>query len=144
MIRKIISRLTNFYYFLGNNSLVSFKNLNNVHFNKKIYFYSLVWGGHFDTYFSYTLPSILHKSNYSELVNENKIDELLENLKSIDVVYPSIGENMCFLQKKIKEKKLNISFITREEDIFCWNFSNKGYFNFKSNIPKILAKFQLN
>jgi len=71
MIRKIISRLTNFYYFLGNNSLVSFKNLNNVHFNKKIYFYSLVWGGHFDTYFSYTLPSLLHKSNYSELVNEN-------------------------------------------------------------------------
>jgi len=79
-----------------------------------------------------------------ELINENKIEEILENLKNFDIVYPSIGENMSFLKKMVKEKKLNLNFITRDEDIFCWNFSNKGYFNFKSNIPKILAKFQLN
>ena len=79
-----------------------------------------------------------------ELINENKIEELLENLKNFDIVYPSIGENMTFLKKIVKEKKLAVNFITRDEDIFCWNFSNKGYFNFKSNIPKILAKFQLN
>ena len=24
---------------------------------------------------------------------------------------------------------------------YCWQFSNKGYFNFKNNIPKILGKF---
>jgi deoxyribodipyrimidine photo-lyase len=81
-----------------------------------------------------------------ELINENKTEEILENLKNFDIVYPSIGENMSFLKKIVKEKKLklNLNFITRDEDIFCWNFSNKGYFNFKSNIPKILAKFQLN
>jgi len=79
-----------------------------------------------------------------ELINEIRIEELMENLKDFDVVYPSIGENMSFLTKTVKEKKLNLNFITRDEDIFCWNFSNKGYFNFKSNIPKILAKFQLN
>jgi len=78
------------------------------------------------------------------LIDENEIEELLESLKNFDVVYPSIGENMSFLKKIVKEKKLNLNFITRDEDIFCWNFSNKGYFNFKSNIPKILAKFQLN
>jgi deoxyribodipyrimidine photo-lyase len=82
--------------------------------------------------------------NNFELINENKIDELLESIKNFDIVYPSIGENMTFLKKMVKEKKLNLNFITRDEDIFCWNFSNKGYFNFKSNIPKILAKFQLN
>jgi len=82
--------------------------------------------------------------NQFELVNENKIEELLENLKNFDVIYPSIGENMSFLKKMDKEKKLILNFITRDEDIFCWNFSDKGYFNFKSNIPKILAKFQLN
>ena len=69
---------------------------------------------------------------------------LLENLKNLDIVYPSIGENMTFLNKMVKQKKLVINFITRDEDVFCWNFSNKGYFNFKSKIPKILAKFQLN
>ena len=82
--------------------------------------------------------------NQFELVNENNIEELLENLKNFDVIYPSIGENMSFLKKMDKEKKLILNFITRDEDIFCWNFSDKGYFNFKSNIPKILAKFQLN
>jgi deoxyribodipyrimidine photo-lyase len=82
--------------------------------------------------------------NDFELVNENKIEELLDSLKNFDVIYPSIGENMSFLKKMVKEKKLILNFITRDEDIFCWNFSNKGYFNFKSNIPKILAKFQLN
>jgi deoxyribodipyrimidine photo-lyase len=78
------------------------------------------------------------------LINEDEIEELLESLKNFDIVYPSIGENMSFIKKKVEEKKLNLNFITRDEDIFCWNFSNKGYFNFKSNIPKILAKFQLN
>jgi len=83
-------------------------------------------------------------NNNFESINENKTEELLENLKSFDMVYPSIGENMSFLKKMVKEKKLIINFITRVEDIFCWSFSNKGYFNFKSNIPKILVKFQLN
>jgi deoxyribodipyrimidine photo-lyase len=78
-----------------------------------------------------------------ELINENKAKEIIENLKNFDIIYPSIGENMSFLTKMVKEKKLIINFITRNEDVFCWNFSNKGYFNFKSNIPKILAKFQL-
>ena len=84
------------------------------------------------------------KDNNFELINENKIEEILESLKNFDIVYPSIGENMSFLKKMVKEKKLSLNFITRDEDIFCWNFSNKGYFNFKSNIPKILAKFKLN
>jgi deoxyribodipyrimidine photo-lyase len=78
------------------------------------------------------------------LINKDETEELLGSFKNFDIVYPSIGENMSFIKKKVKEKKLNLNFITRDEDIFCWNFSNKGYFNFKSNIPKILAKFQLN
>jgi deoxyribodipyrimidine photo-lyase len=87
----------------------------------------------------------LNKTNDNcELINGNNVDVLLENLKNFDIIYPSIGENMSFLKKIAKDKKLITNFITRDEDIFCWNFSNKGYFNFKSNIPKILAKFQLN
>jgi deoxyribodipyrimidine photo-lyase len=82
--------------------------------------------------------------NNFEYVNENKTEALLESLKNFDIIYPSIGENMSFLKKVDKEKKLILNFIIRDEDTFCWNFSNKGYFNFKSNIPKILAKFQLN
>ena len=44
------------------------------------------------------------KDNNFELINENKIEEILESLKNFDIVYPSIGENMSFLKKWLKKK----------------------------------------
>ncbi len=80
----------------------------------------------------------------SKLINGNDFIELTKTLKSFDAIYPSIGENLSFLRKAIKKTDLKINFITRKEDEFCWKFSNKGYFNFKSNIPIILSTFKLN
>ena len=80
----------------------------------------------------------------AESLDENGLTNLIKNNKKFDVVYPSIGENFSFLKKLIKSEDLNINFITRKEDEFCWKFSNKGYFNFKSNIPIILSSFRLN
>ena len=80
----------------------------------------------------------------SELLNENGLVSLFNAVKSFDVIYPSIGENFSFLKKVIKTNNLKINYITRKEDEFCWKFSNKGYFNFKSNIPIILSTFKLN
>ena len=79
-----------------------------------------------------------------EFIEGNKFIELSKNEKDYDVVYPSIGENMSFLKRTIKKNNLIINYLTREEDKYCWQFSNKGYFNFKSNIPKILSQFKLN
>lgn len=79
-----------------------------------------------------------------EFIEGNKFIELSSNDKDFDIVYPSIGENMSFLKRAIKKNNLNINYLTREEDNYCWQFSNKGYFNFKSNIPKILSQFKLN
>ena len=81
---------------------------------------------------------------YTELLDENSLINLTKNSKKFDVVYPSIGENLSFLKRLIKNNDLDINFITRNEDEFCWKFSNKGYFNFKSNIPIILSTFKLN
>ena len=80
----------------------------------------------------------------AELLDENGLIKLFNTFKSFDIIYPSIGENFTFLKKKIKKNNLKINFITRKEDEFCWKFSNKGYFNFKSNIPIILSTFKLN
>tara|TARA_B100001093_G_C26768213_1_gene988864 strand:- start:290 stop:1429 length:1140 start_codon:yes stop_codon:yes gene_type:complete len=80
----------------------------------------------------------------SELLNENGLVSLFDAVKSFDVIYPSIGENFLFLKKVMKKNNLKINYITRKEDEFCWKFSNKGYFNFKSNIPIILSTFKLN
>ena len=79
-----------------------------------------------------------------EFIEGNKFIELSNKDKDFDIVYPSIGENMSFLKRVIKKNNLNINYLIREEDNYCWQFSNKGYFNFKSNIPKILSQFKLN
>ena len=79
-----------------------------------------------------------------EFIDGNKFTELSINEKNFDVIYPSIGENMSFLKRVVKKNNLIINYLTRDEDKYCWQFSNKGYFNFKSNIPKILSQFKLN
>ena len=87
----------------------------------------------------------IHNSGLKiEFIEGNKFIELSNKDKDFDIVYPSIGENMSFLKRVIKKNNLNINYLTREEDSYCWQFSNKGYFNFKSNIPKILSQFKLN
>jgi deoxyribodipyrimidine photo-lyase len=79
-----------------------------------------------------------------ECIEGNKFIELSSNEKDFDIIYPSVGESMSFLKRVMKKNNLTISYLTRDEDKYCWQFSNKGYFNFKSNIPKILSQFKLN
>ena len=75
-----------------------------------------------------------------KIIDEINFDKYTNEIKDLDVIYPSIGENLSFLKNIKKKKNLNYNFIVREGDEFCWQFSNKGYFNFKSNIPKIIQK----
>jgi hypothetical protein len=75
-----------------------------------------------------------------KIIDEINFDKLTNEIKDLDVIYPSVGENLSFLKSIKKKKNLNYNFIVREGDEFCWQFSNKGYFNFKSNIPKIIQK----
>jgi len=76
-----------------------------------------------------------------QIIDELKFQTLIEKNSSFDVVYSCVGENYSYLNNLRKKKNLNLNFILREEDKFSWQFCNKGYFNFKNNIPKIQAKF---
>ena len=76
----------------------------------------------------------------TKVLEETQFEELAEKIKKFDIIYPSIGENLSFLKLIKKKKNLEYNFLVREGDEFCWQFSNKGYFNFKSNIPKIIQK----
>ena len=78
-----------------------------------------------------------------EIVDENKLQSLMEKINCFDVLHPSIGENHSYLNNMRKKHHLKLNFILRDEDKFSWQFSNKGYFNFKNNIPKILSSFNL-
>ena len=78
-----------------------------------------------------------------EFVDGKEFADLSNSVKDFDAIYPGVGENMSFIKRIINTNGLKINYLVREEDKFCWQFSNKGYFNFKSNIPKILSKFKL-
>ncbi len=75
------------------------------------------------------------KSIDCEIISINEIKNITENIYAI---YPSIGENLDFINlNKLK----NIEFLYREIDQFSWQYCNKGFFNFKNYIPKIIQKF---
>ena len=75
------------------------------------------------------------KSIKCEKINIKEIKNIGEPLVAL---YPSVGENLDFLHtKNIK----NIEFIYRKIDKFSWKFCNKGFFNFKNYIPKIIQEF---
>ena len=63
--------------------------------------------------------------------------------KEFDVIYPSIGENLDFLISIKNKLNLSYNFFFRRNDIHCWKFSTKGFFNFKNNIPNILNNLEL-
>ncbi len=79
-----------------------------------------------------------------QIADEVKLHSVMKKIKSIDIIYPCIGENYSYLNSMWKKQNLEFNFILKEEDKFSWQFSNKGYFNFKNNILKIINKFNLN
>ena len=81
------------------------------------------------------LNRLKEKSITAEVI---KIDELKNIKEPVYALYPTVGENLDYLQ--INQLK-NIEFLYREIDQFSWQYCNKGFFNFKSYIPKIVTKF---
>ena len=79
-----------------------------------------------------------------KVINETELQSSAKETISFDVIHPSIGENYSYLNNLRKKLNLKLNFILNEEDKFSWQFSNKGYFNFKNNIPNILSKFKIN
>ena len=82
------------------------------------------------------------KSNFnSPAIIRNK-EELLrivseKNIKNIVMPYLTCGYENDFISKIKNEIK--ISYLARDYDQYCFQFSNKGFFAFKEQIPKILS-----
>ncbi|MDC0941103.1 FAD-binding domain-containing protein [Candidatus Pelagibacter sp.] len=75
------------------------------------------------------------KSINCETININDLKNINEELYAI---YPTVGENLNFIQNN---QLKNIKFLYRKLDQFSWQYCNKGFFNFKNYIPKIIANF---
>ncbi len=64
----------------------------------------------------------------------------ISEIKNIDnsyCLYPTVGENLDYL----KRNNIKIDFLFRNLDQLAWQYCNKGFFNFKNYIPKIISTF---
>ena len=69
-----------------------------------------------------------------EIIDLSEIQNLNETSYGL---YPTVGENLDF----INTNNLKIEFLYRKLDQFSWQYCNKGFFNFKNYIPKIITTF---
>jgi len=121
----------------------------------------------FDHYAIIDFNSFLKKENYSDQVLDFKLrsnnylkkiakDNFNSNLliqdkkslqltikekdiKNIILPYLTTGYENDFITEIKKEVK--IFYLARDYDKLCWQFSTKGFFKFKEQIPRILTKF---
>jgi len=78
---------------------------------------------------------LIEKSINCETININDLKNITEEVYAL---YPTVSENLNFIQNNQLQ---NIKFLYRKLDQFSWQYSNKGFFNFKNYIPKIIANF---
>jgi deoxyribodipyrimidine photo-lyase len=64
-----------------------------------------------------------------------KIEDIKKYSDDVYALYPSVGENLDFINSN--ELK-NIQFLYRKIDQLSWQYCDKGFFNFKNYIPKII------
>ena len=69
-------------------------------------------------------------------IRDRDISELT-NIENCYGLYPAVGENLDFLNSN----NLKIDFLYRNLDQLAWQYCNKGFFNFKNYIPKIVSSF---
>ena len=61
----------------------------------------------------------------------------IKDIQNCYGLYPSVGENLDYLN--LNNSK--ITFLYRKLDQYSWQYCNKGFFNFKNYIPKIISTF---
>ena len=69
-----------------------------------------------------------------EILDISKIEDIADSY----LLYPTVGETLDYIESK---KFSEVKFLYRELDQFSWQYCNKGFFNFKNYIPKIIQKF---
>ena len=65
------------------------------------------------------------------------ISEVKNINEKVIALYPTVGENLDYLNSN----NLKIDFLYRKLDQYSWQYCNKGFFNFKNYIPKIISTF---
>ena len=78
-----------------------------------------------------------HKN--AQVIDAAALRAIAASQRGLDVVYPAIGDNFDFLRRLRDESGVLLHFLKRPEDVFCWQFAKKGFFNFKKHIPDMIS-----
>jgi len=77
----------------------------------------------------------LKENSYDcEVIDISEIKNINENIIAL---YPTVGENLDYLNSN----NIELDFLYRKLDQYSWQYCNKGFFNFKNYIPKIISTF---
>ena len=68
-----------------------------------------------------------------EIIDINEI----KNIGNSYTLYPTVGENLDYLNSN----NIKTDFLFRKLDQYSWQHCNKGFFNFKNYIPRIISTF---
>ena len=63
------------------------------------------------------------------------ISEIKNINEKVIALYPTVSENLDYLNSN----NLKLDFLYRKLDQYSWQYCNKGFFNFKNYIPKIIT-----
>ena len=80
-------------------------------------------------------------NDQEQRLKDNSIDcEIIDiseikNIENCYGLYPTVGENLDYLNSK----NIKLDFLYRNLDQLSWQYCNKGFFNFKNYIPKIIS-----
>ncbi len=93
-----------------------------------------------DNVFNFKLKLL---NNINRLIPNSKVldftdmDELVNDIKNIDVIYPGVGDNLDFMNSFAFQNQTNINYIYRKEDLISWDLANSGFYKFKTSFYKI-------
>ena len=78
--------------------------------------------------------SLEEKSINCEIIDLSEVQNFNEDSYGL---YPTVGENLDY----INTNNIKVEFLYRKLDQYSWQYCNKGFFNFKNYIPKIITIF---
>ena len=71
------------------------------------------------------------------MISSLLLKDKLKGISSVDLIYPSIGDNYDFIKSLRENNKFIVKNLVRPEDLYAWKFAKRGFYKFKENIPAI-------
>ena len=80
----------------------------------------------------------------AQLISSKELVLIAKKNQRIDLIYPAIGDCLDHLSRIAEQSGIEFNTLKRRQDLFSWQFSKKGFFQFKKNIPDIISFLKTN